>query len=84
MEKPKSQAADLESQSNSNQEGKTPSPFAAALQRQHPDWVAHELAALGETTIIVPREYIVAACQFVVSARRRMRGREKARVRRWA
>jgi NADH-quinone oxidoreductase subunit C len=65
MEKPKSQAADLENQSNSNQEGKTPSPFAAALQRQHPEWVALEVEALGETTIIVPREYIVAACQFL-------------------
>src|SRR6185436_5124435 len=65
MEEPKSQAADLENQSNSNQEGKTPSLFAAALQREDPEWVAHEVAALGETTIIVPREYIVAACDFL-------------------
>jgi NADH-quinone oxidoreductase subunit C len=65
MEEPKPQATELENQSNSGQEGKTPSPFATALQRQHPEWVAHEVAALGETTIIVPREYIVAACHFL-------------------
>ena len=65
MEEQKPQAADLENKLNSNPEGKTPSPFAAALQREHPEWVAHEVEALGETTIIVPREYIVAACHFL-------------------
>jgi NADH-quinone oxidoreductase subunit C len=65
MEEQKPQAAGLENQSNATQEGKTPSLFAAALQREHPEWVAHEIDALGETTIIVPREYIVAACRFL-------------------
>jgi len=65
MEKQNPPAADLENQSNSNQEGKAPSPFAASLQRQHREWVAQEVEALGETTIIVPREYIVAACHFL-------------------
>ena len=59
------QANDPENQSSSNQEGKTPSPFAAALQREHPEWLAEVSAALGETTIIVPREHIVAACAFL-------------------
>src|SRR5258705_7000536 len=67
MEEPKAQANDLENQSNSNQEGKTPSLFAAALQREHPEWVAGVTEALGETTIIVPREHIVAVCTFLKS-----------------
>lgn len=67
MEEPKAQAANLENQSDSNQEGRTPSLFAAALQRAHPEWVAGEIEALSETTIIVPREHIVAACAFLKS-----------------
>src|SRR5207237_7724807 len=45
----------------------TPSQIAAALQREHPDWVSEIVEALGETTITVPREHIVAACQFLKS-----------------
>ena len=43
----------------------TPSQIAAALQREHADWVNEITTALGETTVIVPREHIVAACQFL-------------------
>ena len=67
MEEQKPQATILENQSDSNQEGKTPSLFAAALQREHSEWVASESQAFGEITIIVPREHIVAACAFLKS-----------------
>ena len=43
----------------------TPSHIAAALQREHSDWVGKITTALGETTLIVPREHIVAACEFL-------------------
>src|SRR5439155_2851937 len=43
----------------------TPSQIAAALQRDHPQWVNEIVNALGETTIVVPREQIVAVCQFL-------------------
>ena len=68
MEQPKARATNPENQSNSNQEGVTPSLFAAALQREHPEWVAEASEALGEITIIGPREHIVAACAFLKSA----------------
>ena len=43
----------------------TPSPLVAALQRDHPEWIGEVIFAFGETTIIVPREHIVAACTFL-------------------
>lgn len=43
----------------------TPSPPVAALQRDHPDWITQVIHAFGETTIIIPREHIVAACSFL-------------------
>ena len=43
----------------------TPSLIAAAFQREHPEWICEILSALGETTIIVPREHIEAACRFM-------------------
>jgi len=43
----------------------TPSQIAAALQRDRVDWVTEITSALGETTVLVPREHIVAACQFL-------------------
>jgi len=43
----------------------TPSPPVAALQCEHPDWIAQVIHAFGETTIVVPREHIVAACTFM-------------------
>src|SRR6476469_9862739 len=45
-----------------------PSPVAAALQREHPAAVSEVIEALGETTIIVPRTEIVAACTFLKTA----------------
>jgi NADH-quinone oxidoreductase subunit C len=46
----------------------TPSQIAAALQREHAAWVSETIIALGETTVVVPREHIVAACQFLKTA----------------
>ena len=46
----------------------TPSQIAAALQREHADWVSEITTALGETTIVVPREHIGAACEFLKTA----------------
>jgi len=43
----------------------TPSQLVAALQREHPEWVAEIVAAHREITLIVPRESIVAACSFL-------------------
>jgi NADH-quinone oxidoreductase subunit C len=43
----------------------TPSQIAAALQREQPDWVSEITTALGETTIVVARAHIVAACEFL-------------------
>src|SRR6201991_4307729 len=43
----------------------TPSPLGAALQREHPEWISDVIYAFGETTIVVPREHIVAACSFL-------------------
>ena len=43
----------------------TPSPLVAAFQREHPDWVKEVIYALGETTIVVPREYILDVCSFL-------------------
>ena len=45
----------------------TPSPLVAAFKREHPEWVAEVIEALGETTIIVPRGGILAACAFLKS-----------------
>jgi len=43
----------------------TPSQIAAALQLEQPDWVSEITTALGETTIVVARAHIVAACEFL-------------------
>lgn|SRR5574341_76288 len=45
----------------------TPSQIAAALQREHPERVTEVTNALGETTVIVPREHIIEACVFLKS-----------------
>ena len=52
----------------SSPEGSAPSPVAAALQREHPEWVVEVISALNETTIIVPRDSIVAVCAFLKTA----------------
>ena len=49
-------------------EGPAPSPIAAALQREHSEWAHEVVEALGETTIVVPREHIGAACAFLKTA----------------
>ena len=43
----------------------TPSPLVTALQHEHPEWIGEVIYAFGETTIIVPREHLVAACSFL-------------------
>lgn len=67
MEQPNSQSNQTESQ-ESNAAGITPSPVAAALQRENPEWVREVSEALGETTIIVPREYIANICALLKTA----------------
>ena len=54
-------------QSPGSQENTAPSPLASAFLREHPDWVSEIVVALGETTLVVPREHIVAACAFLKS-----------------
>ena len=48
-----------------NSSEQTPSPLVAAFQREHPNWVVEVIEALGETTIVVPRENILGACSFL-------------------
>ena len=67
MEQQNPQASTPEAQAAPDA-GTTPSPTAAALQREHQEWVVEVFEALGETTVIVPREHIVAACSFLKSA----------------
>jgi len=43
----------------------TPSPLVTAFQREHPEWVVEVIEALGETTVVVPREHIRAICTFL-------------------
>ena len=52
------QASESNSQNFASPEMTTPPQIAAALQRQHPEWVSEIVEALGETTIVVPREQI--------------------------
>ncbi len=58
MAEDKLQANESNSQNFASPEMTTPSQIAAALQREHPDWVSETVDALGETTIIVAREQI--------------------------
>ena len=59
------QQPDTESISTEMKDQQTPSRIAAALQREHADWLSEITNALGETTIVVPREQIVAVCEFL-------------------
>src|SRR3954469_19095515 len=68
MEHQNASANTSEAQPPGNQEGATPSPIAAALQREHPEWKADVVEALGETTIVMPREHIAVACSYLKSA----------------
>src|SRR5437868_14570973 len=65
MEQQNSQPNQTESQ---NAAGTTPSPVATALRRENPEWVTEVIEALGETTIIVPREYIAHVCAVLKTA----------------
>ena len=49
----------------STPENQTPSQIAAALQRDQAEWISEVTEALGETTITVWREHIVAACEYL-------------------
>src|SRR5256714_3484227 len=53
------------SETSTSHEMTTPSQIAAALQREHPDWLNEIVNSLGETTMVVPREQIVVICQFL-------------------
>src|SRR5678815_3700293 len=46
----------------------TPSHLLTALQREHPEWIATVVEALGEVTAIIPREQIVAVCSYLKTA----------------
>jgi NADH-quinone oxidoreductase subunit C len=48
-----------------NSSEQTPSPLVAAFQREHSNWVVEVVEALGETTVIVPREHIVNVSSFL-------------------
>ena len=55
------------SEPKASQENTAPSPLASAFLRDHPEWVSETTFALGETTLVIPREHIVAACAFLKS-----------------
>ncbi len=57
--------ATIEAEPEDARETKTPSLIAAAFQREHPEWTSEIVEALGETTITVGREHLVAACEFL-------------------
>src|SRR3979409_401566 len=65
METQNNQAGPADSPTISNPEGAALSPVASALQREHPEAVREVIEALGETTIIVPREDFFTACTFL-------------------
>ena len=44
------------------------SQLVTALRQQNPEWVKEVITAFGETTVVVPREHIVAACSFLKSS----------------
>jgi len=46
----------------------TPSELAAALKREHPEWISEVVDALNETTAFVNRDHIVAVCAYLKSA----------------
>src|SRR2546423_15587720 len=68
MDQQNPQSTQTENQFDSNATGTAPSPVAAALQRENAKWVDEVIPALGETTIIVPRESIVDVCAFLKTA----------------
>src|SRR5258708_38447048 len=69
MEEQTDQAKQTDNQIDSTPETAAPSPIAAALQREHPGFVTAVVDAFGETTVVLPREHIVAAGEFLKEAR---------------
>src|SRR5690349_3853440 len=65
MEPQNQQTNQPENELTSSDAGKTPSPIAAALQHAHSEWISKVIEALGETTIVIPREFIADACLFL-------------------
>ena len=65
MEPQNQQTSQPENELGSNSAGTTPSPIAAALQHARAEWVSEVVEALGETTIVIPREFIADACLFL-------------------
>jgi NADH-quinone oxidoreductase subunit C len=59
------QSESTSAQTPKAEENLTPSQIAAAFQGEHPQWVSEVVEALGETTIVIPREHLVAACQLL-------------------
>ena len=65
MAEDKLQASESNSQNFASPEMTTPSQIAAALRREHPEWVREIVDALGETTVVVQREQISVVCEFM-------------------
>ena len=61
LQQPESRSTEVSELSDNE----TPSQIAAALQRQHPEWVSEIINALGETTLIVSRDHLVEMCSFL-------------------
>src|SRR3954453_23664914 len=67
MEPQNTQTGQPETELTSNQAAPT-SPAAATLQREHPEWIAEIVEALGETTIFVSRDHVADDCAFLKTA----------------
>lgn len=52
-------------QTTTNENDNAAIPFVNELKTKNPEWVSDAKQAFGETTIIVPREYIVDVCTFL-------------------
>lgn len=51
-----------ETKNENSDEGKPQLPYVAELKAKNPEWVADAKQALGETTLFVPKEFIVEVC----------------------
>src|ERR1044072_4909264 len=65
MEPQNQQTSQPENELSSSDAGPTPSPIAGALQGGPAGWGTEVIEALGETTIVIPREFIADACLFL-------------------
>jgi NADH-quinone oxidoreductase subunit C len=66
-EEPREPGAIEKNHSGSNN-AVTPSNLVTALQRENPSWAGEVIEAHGEVTVVVPREQIVAICEFLKKA----------------